>query len=79
MTFFTDSLVGVGGLTRTKLVHVPALKIGRLNIEKPSANFFLEGSPADPPLAGHIGLDLLRAYKVTFDYARKRMILEMKQ
>lgn len=74
----TGNRVGVGGGTRTKVGHLPALKLGNLTVEKPSANFFLEGSPADPPLAGHIGLELLRAYKVTFDYARKRMILETK-
>jgi hypothetical protein len=75
----TGNRVGVGGGTRTKAGHLPALQLGRLIIEKPSANFFLEGSPVDPPLAGHIGLELLRAYKVTFDYARKRMILETKR
>ena len=75
----TGNRVGVGGGTRTKVGHLPALKLGDLTVEKPSANFFLEGSPADPPLAGHIGLELLRSYKVTFDYARKRMILETKR
>lgn len=74
----TGNRVGVGGGTSTKVGRLPALKLGHLTVEKPSANFFLQGSPADPPLAGHIGLELLRAYKVTFDYARKRMILETK-
>lgn len=78
-TAATGSRVGVGGGTRTRTGHLPALKLGNLTVEGPLANFFLEGSPADPPLAGHIGLEMLRAYKVTFDYARKRMILEGKR
>lgn len=67
---------GVGGGARTRSGHVPSLRLGRVVIEKPSADFFLEGSPADPPLAGHIGADVLRQFRVIFDYARKRMILE---
>jgi hypothetical protein len=41
-----------------------------------SANFFAEGSPAGEGLAGHIGLGVLREFKVIFDYSRRRMILE---
>ncbi len=67
---------GVGGSTRTRSGHLLQLRLGKLAIEKPAADFFLEGSPADPPLAGHIGWELLRDFKVIFDYARRRMILE---
>ncbi|MBK7997890.1 MAG: hypothetical protein IPK15_03955 [Verrucomicrobia bacterium] len=45
-------------------------------IEQPAASFFLEGSPVDAPLAGHIGWEVLKDFRVTFDYSRKRMILE---
>jgi predicted aspartyl protease len=72
----TAGRVGVGGSMRTRPGHLPELQLGKLVIEKPSASFFLEGSPADPPLAGHIGWELLRDFKVIFDYSRKRMILE---
>jgi predicted aspartyl protease len=72
----TAGRVGVGGSMRTRPGHLPQLQLGRLVIEKPSASFFLEGSPSDPPLAGHIGWELLRDFKVIFDYSRKRMILE---
>ena len=67
---------GVGGNTPTHSGHLQGLQLGGLAVENPAANFFLEGSPVDPPLAGHIGWELLRKFKVTFDYSRKRMILE---
>lgn len=72
----TAGRVGVGGSTRTRSGHLPQLRLGKLAIEKPPASFFLEGSPVDAPLAGHIGWELLRDFKVIFDYSRKRMILE---
>ena len=67
---------GVGGGARTRSGHLPALRLGKITIDKPSADFFLEGSPADPPLAGHIGADVLNNFRVIFDYSRKQMILE---
>ena len=67
---------GVGGGARTRSGHVPALRLGKVTVDKPSADFFLEGSPADPPLAGHIGADVLNDFRVIFDYSRKQMILE---
>jgi predicted aspartyl protease len=73
---FARTASGVGGSTRTRHGQLPQLQLGRLVIKKPSADFFLEGSPVDPPLAGHIGWELLRDFKVIFDYTRKRMILE---
>lgn len=68
--------VGVGGGARTRAGHLPSLQLGRQRIERPAANFFLEGSPVDAPLAGHIGWALLQDFKVVFDYSRKQMILE---
>jgi predicted aspartyl protease len=67
---------GVGGAARTRDGHVPQLKFGKLSIDKPEASFFQEGSPVDAGLAGHIGLDVLRHFKIVFDYSRQRMILE---
>ena len=67
---------GVGGTRRVKESRFAELRLGKLSIVKPKANLFLEGSPADPPLAGHIGWELLKPFRVTFDYARKRMIIE---
>jgi hypothetical protein len=45
-------------------------------VMKPQTDFFLNGSPAGPGLAGHIGFASLRQFKVIFDYSRQRMILE---
>jgi predicted aspartyl protease len=67
---------GVGGGAQIQHGSVPQLKLGRLKIEIPSANFFMEGSPAGKGLAGHIGMAALGRYKVIFDYSRQRMILE---
>jgi hypothetical protein len=67
---------GVGGSTRVHSGHLPRLQLGSVIVEKPSADFFLESSPADPPRAGHIGWDLLRKFKVILDYKRTRLILE---
>ena len=66
----------MGGDTRTKIGRVPKFRLGAQMIEKPLTNFFLEGSPVDDGLAGHIGMDLLRRFKVILDYSRERMILE---
>ena len=70
---------GVGGGTRTRRGHHPPQFLGTIKLTKPAADFFLEGSPADPPLAGHIGWELLKDFRVIFDYQRKRMILEPKE
>lgn len=68
--------VGVGGRAPVREGRLPRLSLGKLSIEQPAANFFLEGSPVDAPLAGHIGWELLKDFHVTFDYSRKRMILQ---
>jgi predicted aspartyl protease len=67
---------GVGGDAQTKVGSVPQLQLGRLTVDKPEANFFLTGSPVERHLAGHIGMEVLRQFKVIFDYSRQRMILE---
>lgn len=67
---------GVGGGTRTRSGKVPQLQLGRLTMDNPDANCFLEGSPVDADLAGHIGIEILRRFRVIFDYSRRQMILE---
>jgi hypothetical protein len=67
---------GVGGGTRTEVVRLPQLRIGKIMVEKPTANLFEEGSPVDRGLAGHIGLEILKQFRVIFDYSRKQMIVE---
>ena len=68
--------VGVGGGTQTRSGHLPQLQLGAAKIDRPQTDFFLEGSPVDPGLAGHIGITALNRFKVIFDYSRRRMILE---
>jgi hypothetical protein len=71
-----DEKFGVGGSTGTHNGSVPGLRLGALTIEKPQADFFLEGSPVDEPLAGHIGMGVFQRFRVIFDYARRRLIIE---
>jgi len=58
------------------VVRLPQLQIGKLIVEKPTADFFEQGSPADEGLAGHIGMEVLRQFRVIYDYSHKQMILE---
>lgn len=67
---------GVGGRARTRSGHLPQLQIGGTKVERPDVDFFIDGSPVDQPLAGHIGIGVLKQFKVLFDYSRRRMILE---
>ena len=67
---------GVGGDARTRVGSVPQLRLGRLVVEKPEANFFLQGSPVEPGHAGHIGIEMLRQFRTILDYSRRQLILE---
>jgi len=67
---------GVGGDAQTRIGYVPQLQLGRLTVNKPEVNFFLQGSPVDRGHAGHIGVEVLRQFRIVFDYARQRMLLE---
>ena len=68
--------VGVGGGATTRSGHLSEIRIGSLIIEKPETDFFLEGSPVEHGMAGHIGMGLLKAFRIYFDYPHSRMILE---
>jgi predicted aspartyl protease len=68
--------VGVGGDAKTQSGHLPRVQIGSLKIERPQTDFFLEGSPVDAPHAGHIGMGVLKDFRIIFDYSRQQMILE---
>ena len=72
----SDTKRGVGGGVRVSTGRLPELRLGKLTVEKPETDFFLEGSPADAGLAGHIGMGILRRYRIIFDYSRRQMILE---
>jgi predicted aspartyl protease len=67
---------GVGGSTSTHMTHLPRIQLGQLTVARPEVYLFLEGSPVDPPYAGHIGWELLQRFRVIFDYPGKKLILE---
>jgi hypothetical protein len=71
-----DSRRGIGGSADIRTGKLVELRMGPVTVKQPSANFFLDGSPAGEGQAGHIGLGALERYRVIFDYSRKRMILE---
>lgn len=71
-----SSRTGVGGSVDTHETRLPGFQIGGHKLANVEANFFREGSPVDDDLAGHIGMGVLREFKVIFDYSRRRMILE---
>jgi hypothetical protein len=72
----SDTRRGVGGGAEIRTGTLSELRMGKLVVKKPSANFFLEGSPAGESQAGHIGLGVLERYKMIFDYSHLRIILE---
>lgn len=67
---------GVGGSVDTADARIPIFRIGKREFKKAQADLFLDGSPVDEPLAGHIGMGVLGRTAVIFDYSRRRMILE---
>jgi len=67
---------GVGGGASTRSGHVAELRLGRFTVDRPQTDFFVEGSPVSDPFAGHIGMGVLREFKVIFDFSRKQLILE---
>jgi hypothetical protein len=67
---------GVGGAAKIQSGNLTELRLGKLTVEKPSSNYFMEGSPAGVGQAGHIGIGALQSFRMIFDYSRKRLILE---
>ena len=67
---------GIGGNAPIHQTVLAELRLGKLIVKKPSANCFMEGSPADQGQAGHIGLAALQRFKMIFDYSRRQLILE---
>jgi predicted aspartyl protease len=67
---------GVGGDKKTHSVRLPQVQIGKLLVDRPSADLFEDGSPAERGFAGHIGMEVLRQFHLIFDYSRNRLIFE---
>ena len=67
---------GTGGSVQTKSGTIPRLRLGTLDVPHVDADFFVVGSPVDQPMDGHLGIAVLRRFRVIFDYSRKQLILE---
>src|SRR6185295_19120190 len=59
---------GVGGWTHTRPGRISQFQLGKVAVSDVRAEVFLDGSPVEAPFAGHIGWELLRNYRVIFDY-----------
>ena len=70
------SRTGVGGSVQAQEARLPQFQIGAQTLAEVPANLFKEGSPVDGDLAGHIGLGLLRRFKIRLDYSRRELTLE---
>jgi hypothetical protein len=69
---------GIGGSSRVVMGAVENLQLGRRNIDNPSTLFSLatDGMLANGEFDGNIGNDILRRFKIVFNYSRRFMILE---
>jgi hypothetical protein len=69
---------GVGGESLQNVGRVEKLQFGGQRIDNPVAFFAHDraGAFANPDFAGIIGAEILRRYRVLFDYTNGRMILE---
>ena len=72
------SVVAVGGELSARLGHVAAVRLGGFLVSMPLTQFSQNSSGifAAPNVAGTIGAQTLRQFKVIFDYAHGEMILE---
>src|SRR5690349_14228507 len=77
-TIEVRNVVAVGGALSTRLGRVPAVRLGGFVVANPSAQFSQNSSGifATPGLAGTIGAQMLRRFKVVLDYPHMEMILE---
>jgi hypothetical protein len=72
------SLGGIEGSSNAVEGVIENLRLGRTRVENVSTFFSLakEGMLASDEFAGNIGNDVLRRFKVIFDYSRRSMVLE---
>jgi hypothetical protein len=77
-TIELPSVVAVGGEVSARLGHVAAVRLGGFLVSMPLTQFSKNSSGifAAPNVAGTIGAQTLRQFKVIFDYAHGEMILE---
>lgn len=67
---------GVGGGSPTRQVKLGKVALGGVSTSGVSAHLFHGLAPGDEHSDGHAGAELLKEFKVIFDYTRQRMILE---
>jgi hypothetical protein len=72
------SLSGLGGEIRLLVSRATSFALGKLAIPEPIVYVSQDrgGALASPDFDGVIGGEILRRFKVIFDYARRRLILE---
>lgn len=76
-----QAVLGAGAMlreSRQPIGRLPKIQLGRFTIQSPVAIFFQDkqGVMASPEFDGVIGSEILRRFKVIFDYSRQQMILE---
>lgn len=76
--FLDRSASGASGQARVLMGRAQSLRLGSSVIQRPVAHLSQakEGASADSSYDGTIGGEILRRFKVIFDYSRERMILE---
>jgi hypothetical protein len=77
-TIEEPSVIAVGGEVNARLGHVSAIRLGGFVVPMPLTQFSqnTSGIFATPDLAGTIGAQMLRRFRVIFDYPHGEMILE---
>ncbi|MFN2515225.1 MAG: aspartyl protease family protein [Pyrinomonadaceae bacterium] len=76
-----QAVLGAGAMVRESkqpIGRLPNILLGRFTIQNPVAIFFQDkqGVMASPEFDGVLGSEILRRFKVIFDYSRQQMILE---
>lgn len=77
-TILDRSLSGLGGETRLLISRATSFTVGNLSMRAPLIYVSQDtgGALASSDYAGLIGTEILRRFKVVFDYTRSRLILE---
>ena len=70
---------GLGGPTRYAFARARSLSVGRAALSRPVVGLSVGGVLKSDWYDGLLGADFLSHYRVIFDYARKRMILEARR
>jgi predicted aspartyl protease len=70
--------VGIGGSQIEAVGRVAALQLGSFTIQSPVVNFSTAkaGILSETNMSGIIGGEVLRRFRVTFDYSRKQMVVQ---